>query len=170
MPPQIISVGKSSATGRANIWFLRFVDVLVLLEIVLGGEGMLASGASKRSLSRVRSLVTFQLHGLGERLFAIVAFVRLLATVRRPHVVREMGARLKNSVTFFARMARRLVCAGNVIANVQAVLELPIANEAEVLRRVQLGLLDNMGIILVSNGVSFPFCSFSWARRFLRSF
>ena len=127
---EVVPIGESDAANAAYVRLLRLVNILVLLEIVLGRERVFARLALEGPFTRVGPFMTFELDRLGEGLFTEAALVRLLAAMSRPHVIRQVGAALEDAIALFAGVTRRFVSTGNVIANVEAILELPVAYRA----------------------------------------
>ena len=60
MSSEVVPVCEPSAAGGADVGLLSLVDILVLLEVVLGGERVLAGRACERPLPCVSSFVSFQ--------------------------------------------------------------------------------------------------------------
>ncbi len=92
----------------------------------------------ERPFPGVRPLVALELDRLREGLLAEAALVGLLGVVRRPHVVGEVRGGLEDARALLAGVAGAGVGARDVVADVEPVLELALADGAAVLGRVDL--------------------------------
>ena len=71
-------------------------------------------------------------------------------------MVGQVRAGLEDPVALLARVAGRLVRAGDVVPDVEAVLELSVADQAEIFGRLHFRLLHYVTVVLVADRVSLP--------------